>query len=76
MFSMKRSFFLYVSLNQIMKRIQLPSPCFYERAFSYFSCLELYDFTPFKPNFFEGGSQTPSLTHLQYQNYRVIYVYV
>ena len=39
-----------------MKRIQLPIPCFYERVFSYFSYLELHDFTSFKPNLnFSGG---------------------
>ena len=35
-FSMEQSSFLYVSLIQIMIIIQLPSPCFHERAFSYF----------------------------------------
>ena len=36
------------SLIQIMKIIQLSTiSYFYERAFSYFSCLELHDFTPF-----------------------------
>ena len=57
MFSMElsTSFSLYISLIQIMNRIQLPIPCFYERAFSDFSCLELHDFTSFKPNNFSGG---------------------
>ena len=41
MFSMERSSFLYISLIQITSH-----PCFYERAFTYFSCLELQDFTP------------------------------
>ena len=40
---------------QIMNRIHLPIPCIYERAFSDFSCLELHDFTSFKPNIFSGG---------------------
>ena len=48
MFGMERSSFLYISLIQIMKRIQLPIPCFNERVFSYCSCPELHDFTPFK----------------------------
>ena len=48
MFSMERSSFLYISLIQIKKRIQFPIPCIYEMAFSYFSCLELHEFTPFK----------------------------
>ena len=49
MFSMELSFFFYVSLIQILKRIQLPIPCFKKRAFSYFSSLELHNFTPCKP---------------------------
>ena len=45
------------------KRIQLPISRFYERVFSYFSCLELHDFTPFKPKFFLGRTpRPPSMT--------------
>ena len=55
MFSKERLSSFYISLIQIMKRIQLPIPCFYERALSDFSCLELHDFTPFKTEFFSGG---------------------
>ena len=46
--------FSNISLIKIMKRTQLPISCFYERAFSYFSSLELHDFTPFKPKIFWG----------------------
>ena len=48
MFSIEWSSFFNIPLIQIMKRIQLPISCFYERAFSYFSRLKLHDFTPFK----------------------------
>ena len=65
---MERSSFLYISLIQIMKRIQLPIPCFNERAFSDFSCLEFHDFTPFKTkNFLGEDPKPPSPTHLQYK---------
>ena len=83
MFSMERSSSLYISLVQIMKRIQLPIPCFYERAFADFPCLKLHDFSPFKTEFFFGGGgggvggKPPSPpTHEQYQNYHVICVLV
>ena len=60
MFSMERSSFLYISHIQIMKRIQLPTPCFNERAFSYCSCPELHNFTPFKQKKILGEDpQTP-----------------
>ena len=49
-FSMERSSFLYISIIQIMKRIQLPIPCFMKRH----SCPELHDFTPFKTKIFWG----------------------
>ena len=59
------------SLIQIMKRIQLPIPCFYQRALSYISCLESHDFATIKLTIFWGEDpQTrhpPSQTHLQYQ---------
>ena len=66
MFSMELSSSLYISLIQIMKRIQLPIPCFYERAFSDFSCLELHDFTPFKTEFFFWGrtQRPPTPRHM------------
>ena len=42
------------------KKNQLPLPCCYEKAFSYFSCLDLHDFTPSKPKIFCGRTpQTP-----------------
>ena len=63
MFKMEQSSFLYISLIQIIKRIQLPIPCFYEGAFSYYSCLELHDFTPFKPRFFWGRTPDPPPRH-------------
>ena len=76
-FSIERSSFFYISIIQIMKRIQLPILCFNESAFSYFSCLELNDFTPFNPNKFWGRNpRPPSTTYLQYQNYHVICVCV
>ena len=76
-FSIERSSFLYISIIQIMKRIQLPILCFNESAFSYFSCLELNDFTPFNPkNFWVRNPRPPSTTYLQYQNYHVICVCV
>ena len=61
MFSMERLSFLYISLIQIMEKIvQLSIPCFYDRAFSFlFFCLELHDFTPFKPNIFWGRAPRP-----------------
>ena len=60
--------FSNISLIQIMKRIQLPISCFYERAFLYFSRLELHDFTPFKPKIFWGEPPDPfSTLHSQYQ---------
>ena len=69
--SMEWSSFLYIPLIQIiiMKRIQLPIPCIHERAFSYFSCPELHDFTPFKTKNFWGRTPSlpPSSTHLQYK---------
>ena len=63
-FGVERSSFLCISLIQIMKRIQLPIPCFYERGFSYFSCLELHDFTPFKPKIFWGRTPRPPPRHI------------
>ena len=49
-----------------------------ERVFSYFSCLE--DFKPYKPKIFYGRTPRPppppSTTHLRYQNYHVIRVFV
>ena len=56
-FSMERSSFLYtsVSLIQIMKRIQLPIPCFMKRH----SCPELHDFTPFKTHIFWERNPPP-----------------
>ena len=42
-----------------MKRIQNPISCFYERAFLYFSRLELHDFTPFKPKYSGENPKTP-----------------
>ena len=76
MFSMEWSSFLYISLIKIKKIIQLPIPCFYERAFSYFSRLELHDFTPFTPKIFWGRTpRPPSPTHLQDKNYNIICVF-
>ena len=50
---------------QNYERIQLAIPCFYERAFSDFSCLELHDFTPFKTDFFSGEDpKTPTPRHM------------
>ena len=65
--------FSIFALFKFWKVPNTPSlPCFYKRAFSYFSCLELHNFTPFKQNFFRGKTpRPPSLTHLQYQNYHV-----
>ena len=40
--------------NYYYEKIQLPIPCIHERAFSYFSCPELHDFTPFKTKKFWG----------------------
>ena len=62
-FSMERSSFLYtsVSLIQIMKRIQLPIPCFMKRH----SCPELHDFTPFKTHiFWERNPPHPPTHHI------------
>ena len=50
-----------------------------ERVFSYFSCFELNDFTPYKPKIFWGRTPRPpppSTTHLRYQSYHVIRVFV
>ena len=41
--------------------IQLFIPCFYERASWYLYCLELHDFTPFKPKIFWGRTPRPPL---------------
>ena len=66
-FRMERSSFLYITLV-LMKRIQLTIPCFHERASSYFPCLKLHDFTPFKTKIFWGRTPwPPSPTHLQYK---------
>ena len=43
----------------LMKRIQLTISCFHERASSYFSCLKLHDFTPFKTKIFWGRTPWP-----------------
>ena len=61
--------FSNIPLIQIMKRIQLPISCFYERAFSYFSRLKLHDFTPFKSKILWEEPPDPPLStiHLQYQ---------
>ena len=61
MFSMERSSFLYISLIQITSH-----PCFYERAFSYFSFLELHDFTLFKPKIFWGRNPRSPSPHSPY----------
>ena len=45
-----------LSVIQILTRIQLPTPTFYEWAISYFSCLELHEFTPFKTKIFIWGA--------------------
>ena len=55
---MERSSFLHITLI-LMKRIQLTIPCFHERASSYFSCLKLHDFTPFKTKIFWGRTPWP-----------------
>ena len=72
MFSMERSSFLYNS------RIQITShPLLLWKNIFIFSCLELHDFTPFKPKNFWGRIPVPfSHTHIQHQNYHVISVFV
>ena len=57
--------FFYITLI-LMKRIQFSIPCFHERLSSYFSCLKLHDFTPFKTKIFWERTPWP-LTHLQYK---------
>ena len=59
-FSMERSSFLYISLIQIMKRIQLPIPCFMK----WHSCPELHDFTPFKTKIFLPQTPPPLSHHI------------
>ena len=53
-----QSSFLYITLI-LMKRIQLNISCFHERGSSYFSCLKLHDFTPFKTKIYWGGPPDP-----------------
>ena len=55
--------FSNIPLIQIMKRIQLPISCFYERAFSYSSRLKLHDFTPFKSKILWGRTPRPPPFH-------------
>ena len=55
--------FSNIPLIQIMKRIQLPISCFYERTFSYFSRLKLHDFTPFKSKILWGRTPRPPPFH-------------
>ena len=59
-FNMERSSFLHVSLIQIMKKkSNFPSIVFMKGHFLLFFCLELHNFTPFKPKVFWGGSPNP-----------------
>ena len=68
---------LYFSFIQLWKESQLPTPCFNERVFSYCSCPELHDFNPFKKKKFWGRTPWPSSpTHIQYQSYHVICVFM
>ena len=50
--------FLYFLYPNYEKN-QLPLPCFNDRAFSYFSCLNLHDFTPLNPKIFWGSPPRP-----------------
>ena len=70
--------FSNIPLIQIMKRIQLPISCFYERAFSYFSRLKLPDFTQFKSKILWGRTPRPPFPRYIYniKNYYVICVVV
>ena len=64
-FSMERPSFLYISLIQIMKRIQLPIPCFYKRVFSYFlSGILKTILHHLSPKISGGGPPSPSPTQL------------
>ena len=81
MFIMEQSSFLYISCFQTMKRIQISILCFYERAFSYFSCLQLHDFTLHHlRQKFSGWTPTAPLPllprNIYNQNYHVICVCV
>ena len=48
------------------KKNQLPLSCCYEKAFSYFSCLDLHDFTPYKPKMFWGRTPRPPIPTFYY----------
>ena len=65
-------YFLYPNYE----KNQLPLPCFYDRTFLYFSCLNLHDFTPLKQKIFWGRTPRPPPRHiLLYKNYHVIRVF-
>ena len=55
---------LYSITLILMERIQLTIPCCHERASSYFSCLKLHDFTPFKTKIFCGRTPWPPPRHI------------
>ena len=78
MFSMERSPFLYISLIQIMKRCQLPIPklLLSKDIFIFILSRSTRFYTNLAKNFLGEDPQTPSSTHLQYQNYHVLCVFV
>ena len=62
MFSMESSSFFYISLIQIMKRIQLTIPYFIKGYVHIFG-LELHDLTPFKPKILLGEDPPSQYTY-------------
>ena len=62
MFSMEQSSFFFCPLSKLWIESNFPSLAFMklsERVFLYFSCLELNDFTPYKPKIFWGRTPRP-----------------